>query len=43
METDYQTNKATVTFDDEKTNVDEIIEALEEEDFPVKGKPKLIS
>lgn len=43
METDYQNNKVTVTFDDEKTNVDEMIEALEEEDFPVKGKPKFIS
>ena len=43
MKTDYQNNKATVTFDDEKTTVDEMIEALEEENFTIKGKPKFLS
>ena len=43
VKTDYQNNKVTVTFDDEKTSVDQMMEALKEDGYPVKGKPKLTS
>jgi copper chaperone CopZ len=43
VKTDYQSNTATVTFDDEKTSVDEMIDALEEGGYPIKGKPKFLS
>jgi len=43
VKTDYQKNKVTVTFDDEKTGVDEMLEALEEDGYPAEGKPKFLN
>jgi len=43
VKTDYQKHTATVTFDDEKTSVDQMMEALKEDGYPVEGKPKFMS
>lgn len=40
---DYTTHTATVTFDDEKTNVEEMRKALERENYPVEGEPQFLS
>jgi hypothetical protein len=36
------THEVTVKFDDTQTNIDEIIEGLAKQDFPIEGKPKII-
>jgi hypothetical protein len=36
------THEVTVKFDDTQTNIDEIIEDLAKQDFPIEGKPKII-
>ncbi len=33
---------ATVTFDDEKTTVEQIIQALDRAGFPIEGQPKFL-
>jgi len=41
---DYDTPREVfiITFDDSKTNIDEIVRVLKEGGFRVKGKPKLL-
>jgi copper chaperone CopZ len=37
------THTATVTFDDEKTSVEKIVDALEKAGFPLGGPPKMLN
>jgi len=39
---DRKNTTARVTFDDTKTDVHKIVEALEEAGYPVQGEPKLL-
>ena len=43
VKTNHRAHTATVTFDDEKTGVDEMLKALEEGGYPVQGKPEFLS
>jgi copper chaperone CopZ len=42
VEVNEYTHMATVTFDDEVTSVEKIVEALEKAGFPLGGPPKLL-
>jgi copper chaperone CopZ len=42
VDTDPVNHTATVTFNDEKTNIETIKKALADGGFPVKGKPQLL-
>jgi copper chaperone CopZ len=42
VEIDTKSAVARVAFDDTKTDVPKIVEALEEAGFPVKGEPKFL-
>lgn len=39
---DHETHTATVTFDDEKTSVEQMKEALDTDNYSVKGEPKYL-
>jgi len=42
IKTDIIAHSATVTFDDEKTGVEEMKETLKKGNYPVKGEPKFL-
>jgi hypothetical protein len=42
VETDDKAHTATVRFDDEKTDPEEMKEALEKENFSVEGEPEFL-
>jgi len=42
VETDYNAHSAIVTFDDAKTDVEELEKALEKGNYPVTGKPRFL-
>ena len=42
VETDYKAHTATVTFNDEKTNIEEMKKALERGNFSVEGEPQFL-
>lgn len=42
VETDVTAHTATVTYDDEKTDVAKMQEALREGGYPAEGEPKLL-
>jgi copper chaperone CopZ len=43
VEVNEYSHIATVTFDDEKTTVEQIVDALEKAGFPISGPPKFLN